>query len=80
MIKPEIANGFGELRRHGGRPDRDGGDASRPPSSSRVRRPRDHRQPVVTGAGTLKVWRGDTTNELSAKVLGSSECLDLAAT
>jgi serine protease Do len=34
---------------------------------------------VVTGAGTLKVWRGgDTTNELSAKVLGSSECLDLA--
>ena len=34
---------------------------------------------VVTGAGTLKVWRGgDTTDELSAKVLGSSECLDLA--
>jgi len=34
---------------------------------------------VVTGAGTLKVWRGgDTTKELSAKVLGSSECLDLA--
>ncbi|WP_448810990.1 S1C family serine protease [Agromyces bauzanensis] len=34
---------------------------------------------VVTGAGTLKAWRGgDTTNELSAKVLGSSECLDLA--
>ncbi|HEX6364513.1 MAG TPA: trypsin-like peptidase domain-containing protein [Agromyces sp.] len=34
---------------------------------------------VVTGAGTLKVWRGgDTSNELSAKVLGSSECLDLA--
>jgi serine protease Do len=34
---------------------------------------------VVTGAGTLKVWRGgDTTKELSAKVLGTSECLDLA--
>ncbi|UOE42673.1 S1C family serine protease [Agromyces larvae] len=34
---------------------------------------------VVTGAGTIKVWRGgDTTKELSAKVLGSSECLDLA--
>lgn len=34
---------------------------------------------VVTGAGTIKVWRGgDTTEELSAKVLGTSECLDLA--
>ncbi|MEJ3404504.1 trypsin-like peptidase domain-containing protein [Rathayibacter sp. YIM 133350] len=34
---------------------------------------------VVTGAGTLKVWRGgDKDDELSAKVLGSSECLDLA--
>ncbi len=34
---------------------------------------------VVAGAGTLKVWRGgDTSNELGAKVLGSSECLDLA--
>ncbi|GAA2044776.1 hypothetical protein GCM10009819_34860 [Agromyces tropicus] len=34
---------------------------------------------VVAGAGTLKVWRGgDTTDELSAKVLGTSECLDLA--
>ena len=34
---------------------------------------------VVTGAGTLKVWRGgDTSTELSATVLGSSECLDLA--
>lgn len=34
---------------------------------------------VVVGAGTLKVWRaGDTTNELNAKILGSSECLDLA--
>ncbi|MFC5789515.1 S1C family serine protease [Agromyces tardus] len=34
---------------------------------------------VVTGAGTLKVWRGgDASTELSAKVLGSSECLDLA--
>lgn len=35
---------------------------------------------VVTGAGTLKVWLGgDTSKTLNAKVLGSSECLDLAA-
>ncbi|PJJ73347.1 serine protease Do [Diaminobutyricimonas aerilata] len=34
---------------------------------------------VVVGAGTLKVWRGgDTSDTLNAKVLGSSECLDLA--
>ncbi|WP_248242736.1 S1C family serine protease [Microbacterium kunmingense] len=34
---------------------------------------------VVVGAGTLKVWRGgDTSETLNAKVLGSSECLDLA--
>ncbi|MGX5697660.1 S1C family serine protease [Agromyces soli] len=34
---------------------------------------------VVTGAGTLKVWRGgDATKEIGAKVLGTSECLDLA--
>jgi serine protease Do len=34
---------------------------------------------VVVGAGTLKVWRGgDTGTTLNAKVLGSSECLDLA--
>ena len=34
---------------------------------------------VVTGAGTIKVWRGgDTTEEIGAKVLGTSECLDLA--
>jgi serine protease Do len=34
---------------------------------------------VVTGAGTLDVWRGgDTTETLHAKVLGASECLDLA--
>ncbi|MFC0680797.1 S1C family serine protease [Lysobacter korlensis] len=34
---------------------------------------------VVVGAGTLEVWRGgDTTDTLNAKVLGSSECLDLA--
>ncbi|GAA2934577.1 hypothetical protein GCM10010458_17600 [Microbacterium luteolum] len=34
---------------------------------------------VVVGAGTLKVWRGgDTESTLNAKVLGSSECLDLA--
>ncbi|MGX5695781.1 S1C family serine protease [Agromyces soli] len=34
---------------------------------------------VVTGAGTIKVWRGgDTTKEIGAKVLGVSECLDLA--
>ncbi|GAA2250247.1 S1C family serine protease [Herbiconiux moechotypicola] len=35
---------------------------------------------VVTGAGTLKVWLGgDTSTTLNARVLGSSECLDLAA-
>ncbi len=34
---------------------------------------------VVVGAGTLKVWRGgDTSTQINAKVLGSSECLDLA--
>jgi serine protease Do len=34
---------------------------------------------VVTGAGTLKVWLGgDTDREYGAKVLGASECLDLA--
>ncbi|WP_294181710.1 S1C family serine protease [uncultured Schumannella sp.] len=34
---------------------------------------------VVVGAGTLKVWLGgDTGTTLNAKVLGSSECLDLA--
>lgn len=34
---------------------------------------------VVVGAGTLDVWLGgDTTKTLNAKVLGSSECLDLA--
>lgn len=34
---------------------------------------------VVTGAGTLKVWQGgDTSKQLNAKVLGASECLDLA--
>lgn len=34
---------------------------------------------VVTGAGTLEVWvGGDTSSPLNAKVLGSSECLDLA--
>lgn len=34
---------------------------------------------VVTGAGTIKVWRGgDTSEEIGAKVLGVSECLDLA--
>ncbi|GAA3632536.1 hypothetical protein GCM10022200_14330 [Microbacterium awajiense] len=34
---------------------------------------------VVVGAGTLKVWLGgDTSRTLNAKVLGSSECLDLA--
>ena len=34
---------------------------------------------VVTGAGTLDVWRGgDTTRALNARVLGASECLDLA--
>jgi len=35
---------------------------------------------VVTGAGTLRVWvGGDTSRTLNAQVLGSSECLDLAA-
>jgi S1-C subfamily serine protease len=34
---------------------------------------------VVTGAGLLKVWvGGDTSQEYSAKVLGVSECSDLA--
>jgi serine protease Do len=34
---------------------------------------------VVTGAGTLKVWvGGDQSVEYGAKVLGASECLDLA--
>ncbi|MCS5734700.1 S1C family serine protease [Herbiconiux daphne] len=34
---------------------------------------------VVAGAGTLKVWLGgDTSTTLNAKVLGSSECMDLA--
>jgi serine protease Do len=34
---------------------------------------------VVVGAGTLEVWRGgDTQHTINAKVLGSSECLDLA--
>jgi serine protease Do len=34
---------------------------------------------VVTGAGTIKVWRGgDDSEEIGAKVLGVSECLDLA--
>ncbi|WP_210481690.1 S1C family serine protease [Naasia sp. SYSU D00948] len=34
---------------------------------------------VVVGAGTLKVWRGgDQSETLNAKILGSSECLDLA--
>lgn len=34
---------------------------------------------VVVGAGTIKVWRGgDGTETLGARVLGSSECLDLA--
>lgn len=34
---------------------------------------------VVVGAGTLDVWRGgDQSKTLNAKVLGSSECLDLA--
>ena len=34
---------------------------------------------VVVGAGTLKVWvGGDTGQQLNAKVLGASECLDLA--
>ncbi len=34
---------------------------------------------VVVGAGTLKVWvGGDTGQQYNAKVLGASECLDLA--
>lgn len=34
---------------------------------------------VVVGAGTLKVWvGGDTAKQYNAKVLGASECLDLA--
>ncbi len=34
---------------------------------------------VVVGAGTLKVWLGgDTSKQFNAKVLGASECLDLA--
>jgi len=34
---------------------------------------------VVVGAGTLKVWLGgDTGEQFNAKVLGASECLDLA--
>lgn len=34
---------------------------------------------VVAGAGTLDIWvGGDTTKKLNAKILGSSECLDLA--
>jgi serine protease Do len=34
---------------------------------------------VVVGAGTLDVWRGgDTSKTLNAKVVASSECLDLA--
>ncbi|HEY9499250.1 MAG TPA: S1C family serine protease [Terrimesophilobacter sp.] len=34
---------------------------------------------VVVGAGTLKVWLGgDTSKEYNARVLGASECLDLA--
>ncbi len=34
---------------------------------------------VVVGAGTLKVWvGGNTTKQYNAKVLGASECLDLA--
>jgi serine protease Do len=34
---------------------------------------------VVAGAGTLKVWLGgDSSKTLNAKVLGSSECMDLA--
>ena len=34
---------------------------------------------VVVGAGTLQVWLGgDTSEEYNAKVLGASECLDLA--
>ncbi len=34
---------------------------------------------VVVGAGTLKVWLGgDSSKQYNAKVLGASECLDLA--
>ena len=34
---------------------------------------------VVTGAGTLKVWRnGDQSKTLNARIVASSECLDLA--
>lgn len=34
---------------------------------------------VVVGAGTLKVWvGGDTSKQYNAKVVGASECLDLA--
>ncbi len=34
---------------------------------------------VVVGAGTIDVWRGgDQSDTLNAKVLGASECLDLA--
>lgn len=33
---------------------------------------------VVTGAGTLEVWRGGSTDSTTAQVLGASECLDLA--
>jgi serine protease Do len=33
---------------------------------------------VVSGAGLLKVWVGGSDKELSAKVLGVSECSDLA--
>ena len=33
---------------------------------------------VVSGAGLLKVWVGGSDTELSAKVLGVSECSDLA--
>jgi serine protease Do len=33
---------------------------------------------VVTGAGTLKVWRnGDQSKTLNARIVASSECLDL---
>ncbi|MGX5681011.1 S1C family serine protease [Schumannella luteola] len=33
---------------------------------------------VVTGAGTLEVWRGGSSESSTAQVLGASECLDLA--
>ena len=34
---------------------------------------------MVTGAGTLKVWRnGDQSKTLNARIVASSECLDLA--